>query len=40
MIIESARLAASELLKPRFRGVLVKSIGLTILLFVGIWIAL
>ena len=40
MIIESARMAISELLKPRFRSVLLKSIGLTILLFIGLWIAL
>lgn len=40
MIIESARLAATELLRPRFRGVLLKSIGLTILLFIGVWIGL
>ena len=40
MVIESARLAASELLKPKFRSVLLKSIGLTILLFVGAWIGL
>ena len=40
MVIESARLAASELLKPSFRTVLLKSIGLTILLFIGAWIGL
>ena len=40
MIIESARLAASELLRPRFRSVLLKSVGLTILLFIGAWFAL
>lgn len=40
MVIESARLAAAELFKPRFRSVLLKSIGLTILLFIGTWIAL
>jgi CysZ protein len=37
MIIESARLAASELLRPRFRSVLLKSIGLTILFFILAW---
>jgi CysZ protein len=40
MVIQSARMAATELLKPRFRSVLLKSIGLTILLFIGTWIAL
>lgn len=40
MVIESARLAASELLRPRFRSVLLKSIGLTVLLFIGAWIGL
>ncbi len=40
MIIESARLAASELFKPRFRYVLLKSIGLTILMFIAAWIGL
>ncbi|MGB7285419.1 MAG: sulfate transporter family protein [Salaquimonas sp.] len=40
MVIESARKAASQLLNPRFRGVLLKSIGLTILLFFGAWIGL
>jgi len=40
MVIESARLAVSELLRPRFRSVLLKSVGLTILLFIGAWIAL
>lgn len=40
LIIESARLAASELLKPRFRAVLLKSIGLTILMFIAAWIGL
>ena len=40
MVIESARLAAAQLLHPRFRAVLLKSIGLTILLFFGAWIGL
>ena len=40
MIIEAARLAASELLRPRFRSVMLKSIGLTILLFIAAWIGL
>lgn len=40
MVIESARLAAAELLKPAFRSVLLKSVGLTILLFIGTWIGL
>ncbi|MBL1406205.1 MAG: sulfate transporter family protein [Rhizobiales bacterium] len=38
MVIESARKAASVLTKPKFRSVLLKSIGLTILLFMGVWI--
>ncbi|MCB1385506.1 MAG: sulfate transporter family protein [Nitratireductor sp.] len=40
MVIASARLAASELLQPAFRRVLLKSVGLTILLFIGTWIGL
>lgn len=40
MILRSARLAARELLKPRFRAVLLKSIGLTVLLFIGLWFGL
>ena len=40
MVIESARLAASQLFRPRFRSVLLKSVGLTILLFIGAWIGL
>ncbi len=40
MVIESARLAASQLLRPRFRSVMIKSVGLTILLFIGAWIGL
>lgn len=33
-------MAAAELTKPEFRSVLLKSIGLTILLFIGVWIGL
>ena len=40
MVIESARRSANEILKPRFRSVVWKSIGLTILLFFGMWLAL
>ena len=40
MVIESARLAASELFKPKFRSVLLKSVGLTILMFIAMWIVL
>ncbi len=40
MIIQSARLAASQLLQPRFRGVVWKSLGLTLLLFFGMWLGL
>lgn len=40
MVIESARRAASELLRPRFRSVMLKSVGLTILLFIAAWIGL
>lgn len=40
MVIESARLAASQLLRPRFRSVMIKSVGLTILLFFAAWIGL
>ena len=40
MVIEAARLAAAEMFKPRFRAILLKSIGLTVLLFIGGWIAL
>lgn len=40
MIIQSARRAVAELTKPEFRSVLLKSIGLTILLFIGVWIAI
>lgn len=40
MVITAARLAAKVLLKPKFRGILLKSIGLTILMFIGVWIAI
>ncbi len=40
MIIEAARLSAREIFKPRFRSVVWKSLGLTILLFIGMWIGL
>ncbi|WP_075995367.1 sulfate transporter family protein [Salaquimonas pukyongi] len=40
MVIESARKAAAGLLKPKFRSVLLKSVGLTILLFIGAWIGM
>ncbi len=40
MIIEAARKAAAELPRPRFRSVLLKSVGLTMLLFIGVWIGL
>lgn len=38
MVIESARKAARQLTAPKFRSVLLKSVGLTILLFLGVWI--
>ncbi len=40
MIVESARAAASHLFRPEFRAVLWKSIGLTILLLIGVWFGL
>ena len=40
MILEAARLSASEILTPRFRKVVWKSVGMTILLFIGMWFAL
>ncbi|RCW84530.1 sulfate transporter family protein [Phyllobacterium bourgognense] len=40
MIVESARAAANHLFRPEFRAVLWKSIGLTILLLIGIWFGL
>lgn len=39
MIIDAARAAITELPRPRFRSVLLKSVGLTVLLFIGVWIA-
>ena len=38
MIIQSARLAASQLLEPRFRRIVWKSLGLTVLMFFGMWL--
>ena len=38
MVIDSARKAASSLLDPRSRSVVLKSVGLTILLFFGVWL--
>ena len=40
MVIEAARISANEILKPRFRNVVWKSLGLTILLFFGMWVGL
>lgn len=40
MIIEAARLAGSNLLLPASRSVLFKSLGLTILLLIGLWFGL
>lgn len=40
MIYESALKSAKEILKPRFRSVVWKSLGLTILLFFGMWLGL
>ncbi len=40
MILESARAAAGHLFWPEFRSVLWKSIGLTVLLFAGVWFGL
>jgi CysZ protein len=37
LIISSIRLALSQLFAPKFRGVLWKSLGLTIALLVGLW---
>ncbi|MFK7903196.1 MAG: sulfate transporter family protein [Nitratireductor sp.] len=39
MVIESARKAANAILQPNFRSILLKSIGLTLLLFFGLWFA-
>lgn len=40
MIIQAATLSANEILRPRFRSVMWKSLGLTVLLFFGIWLGL
>ena len=40
MVIESARAAASHLFRPEFRAVLWKSLGMTILLLIGVWFGL
>lgn len=40
LIIQSARLAASQIFEPGFRGVLWKSLGLTLLLLTLAWIGL
>jgi CysZ protein len=40
MVLQSARLAASQMLEPGFRRVLWKSLGLTVLLLAGLWLGL
>lgn len=40
MVIQSARIAANGLLAPRSRYVVLKSLGLTVLLFFGVWLGL
>ena len=40
MIIEAARLSGSNLFSPASRSVLFKSLGLTILLLIGLWFGL
>jgi len=40
MIYEAASKSAREIFKPRFRSVVWKSLGLTILLFFGMWLGL
>ncbi len=40
MIYEAASRSAREILKPRFRSVVWKSLGLTILLFFGMWLGM
>lgn len=40
MIIEAARLSAHNLFSPASRSALVKSLGLTFLLLIGLWFAL
>jgi CysZ protein len=40
LIIEAARAAAGRMFSTPFRGVLFKSIGLTLLILVGLWVGL
>jgi len=40
LILQSARLAANQLLEPRSRALVWKTVGLTILMFFGMWFAL
>lgn len=40
MIYEAATKSANEILRPRFRSVVWKSLGLTVLLFFGMWLGL
>lgn len=40
MIIEAARLAAANLFSPASRAALVKSLGITVLVLVGLWFGL
>jgi len=40
MIYEAASKSAREIFKPRFRSVVWKSLGLTVLLFFGMWLGL
>lgn len=40
MILEAARAAASRLFTPPFRGVLMKSLGLTLAGLIGLWFAM
>ncbi len=40
MIIESARAAAGHLFSPPFRGVFIKTLGLTLLVLVALWFGL
>lgn len=40
MIYEAAIRSANEIMKPRFRSVVWKSLGLTVLLFFGMWLGL
>ena len=40
MVLQSARLAAGQMLEPGFRAVLWKSLGLTVLLLAGLWLGL